>query len=66
MGWVAFVAAVVALTGGYCNFLSRVAREQPGGPIEADPYGWAGSKAWRLGLLVFVVAIVAGVTTGRW
>ena len=55
MGWVIFIAAMAALTGAFMNLGSVLAKETPGDPPN-NPYGWSGSKFWRAGAIVLVVA----------
>lgn len=63
VGWVAFLAAIAVLTGGIMNGVSILDREVPG-DLANNAYGWAGSKFWRLGLLVLGIAgLVALVQT---
>lgn len=65
LGWFAFFAAIMAATGGIMNALSIADRERPG-DLANNPYGWAGAKFWRLGLLglaiVGLMALVSAIT----
>ena len=60
VGWAAFLAAVAVLTGGIMNVVSILDREVPG-DLANNPFGWAGSKFWRLGVLVLGIAGVVAL-----
>jgi len=60
MGWLILVAGVLILTGAVMNAASRVAKESPG-DLANNPYGWAGSKFWRLGVVLIITIIVVAL-----
>lgn len=57
--WVALVASMMVLAGALMNAASVIAKERPG-DLANNPYGWAGSKFWRAGVVILVAVLVAG------